>query len=149
MFEKTRCRYILPFACDNYLEKQAVDTLLKTYKKYPDTPCVRASCREVNEQGDQIKIYQVPSGSILRTRYILQPWCFNHELYDEVEPIKTYAKFLHIGDEIDVLVKLERLGEFKVINSILYNKRIHSNSFLQENKKKAKDIIDFYLSKGG
>lgn len=145
LFTLARYPYILPVDDDDMIVPGAVEKVLRCFKKFHSASIVRGgkmsvSCDAVYDhesvaKKSKITCIPLPRRNILGMTAdignVNQLYCINKKLLNTVGELKTYSDFYHVGEEIDLFLKLEEKGEIVWIDKILYLKRKHDNNVLK------------------
>lgn len=145
LYKLARYPYILPVDDDDMIVPNAVEKVLRCFKKYPDASIVRGGKVSVAHDMEydydsvvklskttchpcpRIKIF----GMTADVGNVNQLYCINKKLLDAVGELKTYRDFYHVGEEVDLFLKLEEKGPIVWIDKMLYLKRKHDKNVLK------------------
>ncbi|MEK6727165.1 MAG: glycosyltransferase family 2 protein [Candidatus Omnitrophota bacterium] len=146
LFRLAKCPYILPVDDDDMLVPTAVAEVIKCFRRHPGAAIVRAGkvyidayARYSNgfaRQASGINCHPLPRmqmyGMTMDVDNVFQLYCVNKSFLNKTEELKTYRDFSHMGEDLDLFLKLEELGDIIWINKILYFKRLHKNNVLKK-----------------
>lgn len=145
IFELAICPYLLPVDDDDMLMPTAIESIIKCFMKHPKASIVRAGKIFIGEKtkysNKLIRIVSKMScyplqrmqmyGMTMDIDNIFQLYCVNTAIFKKAAELTTYPDYKHVGEDLDLFLKLEELGEIVWIKKILYLKRKHASNVLK------------------